>query len=129
MRLFNTIASILLAVVLLTPGTSPAQNKFKNVDTAKNRQDQTFGTRTPEGEEPVTQFGTNEAGDSTIDSTPKQQEEVDWYDKVLIVVEPQVDWPSSKTSTTESTNTTETTDAVGDTTSSTSTTTTTTKTE
>lgn len=120
MRHFSTIAAFVLAVVLLTPASGPAQNKFKNEDTAKNRQENAFGTRSAEDGEPVTTFGTNEAGDSTISSKQPKQEEVDWYDKVIIAVDPNVAWPNSRTSTT----TTESTDAAGDTSTSTSTTTT-----
>lgn len=120
MRHFSTITAIALAVALLTPGPVMAQSKFKNEDTAKNRQDNNFGTRPVEGEKPVTTFGTNEAGDSTIDSQQPKKEEVDWYDKVIIAVDPDVSWPNSKSTT----STTTTTDAVGDTTTSTTTTTT-----
>lgn len=129
MRHFNIIAATILTVVLLTPLAGMAQSKFKNEDTATNRQDNSFGTRPGEDGEAVTKFGTSEAGDSTIDSTPKKQEEVDWYDKVIIVVDPNVDWPSSSKSTTSTTTSTESTDAVGDTSTSTSTTTTTTTNE
>ena len=120
MRHFTILAALALAVVLLTPLTGTAQGKFKNVDTAKDRRTNTFGTRPSEDETPVTQFGTNDAGDSTIDSHQPTQEEVDWYDKVIISVDPQVKWPSSSTTT----STTESTDSSGNTSSSTTTTTT-----
>ncbi|EGB14818.1 hypothetical protein DND132_1611 [Pseudodesulfovibrio mercurii] len=93
MRHFSLIAALFLAAVLLTPTSGLAQNKFKNEDTAKNRQDNVFGTRTTEGEGPVTTFGTNEAGDTTIDSHQPKKEETDWYDKVIIAVDPDVRWP------------------------------------
>ena len=96
MRHFSVLAALILAVVLLTPTAGLAQNKFKNEDTAKNRQTNTFGTRPEQGEEPVTAFGANEAGDTTIDSHQPKKEEVDWYDKVIIAVDPDVSWPASK---------------------------------
>ncbi len=93
MRLFIVPAVLTLALALLTPAPGAAQSKFKNEDTAKNRQDNTFGTRPVEGEQPVTTFGVNEAGDSTIDSHQPKTEETDWYDKVIIAVDPDVSWP------------------------------------
>ncbi|MCJ2164861.1 MULTISPECIES: hypothetical protein [unclassified Pseudodesulfovibrio] len=92
MRHFNALAALALAVALLTPFPGQAQNKFKNEDTAKNRQENTFGTMPAEDEAPATQFGTNEAGDSTIISRQPKKEEVDWYDKVIIAVDPEVTW-------------------------------------
>ena len=120
MRFFNIIATIVMAVALLTPVMGGAQSKFPNKDTAKNRQDNTFGTRSVEGENAVTTFGTNERGDTTIDSHQPKQEEVDWYDKVIIAVDPDVSWPRKRSTTSTTTST----DAVGDTTTSTTTTTT-----
>ncbi|WP_394699874.1 hypothetical protein [uncultured Pseudodesulfovibrio sp.] len=120
MRHFSVLAALALAVALLTPTMGLAQNKFKNEDTAKNRQTNTFGTRPEEGQNPVTTFGTNQAGDTTIDSHQPKQEEVDWYDKVIIAVDPDVSWPNSKSSS----STTTTTDGVNTTTSTTTTTTT-----
>ncbi|WP_338668132.1 hypothetical protein [Pseudodesulfovibrio methanolicus] len=119
MRHFSVIAVLILAVALLTPAVGLAQHKFKNEDTAKNRQDESFGTRPVEGEGPVTTFGTNQAGDSTIDSHQPKKEEVDWYDKVIIAVDPDVSWPNSKSTTSKTT----TTDGVGNTSTSTTTTT------
>lgn len=94
MRHFSVIAALTLAVALLTPTPGPAQNKFKNEDTAKDRRVNTFGTRPAEGEPPVTSFGVDEAGDATIDSHQPKKEEVDWYDKVIIAVDPDVEWPA-----------------------------------
>lgn len=119
MRHFSSIAALVLAVALLTPTAGQARNKFKNVDTAKNRQDESFGTRPVEGEAPVTTFGTNAAGDSTIDTHQPKKEEVDWYDKVIIAVDPNVSWPNSKSTTSKTT----TTDGSGNTSTSTTTTT------
>lgn len=93
MRFFSIIAALAMAVVLLTPCIGPAQSKFPNKDTAKNRQDNAFGTRPAEGEDAVTTFGTNERGDTTIDSHQPKREETDWYDKVIIAVDPDVSWP------------------------------------
>lgn len=120
MRFFSTIAAISLAVVLLTPVLGQAQTKFPNKDTAKNRQENTFGTRPVEGEGAVTTFGTDERGDSTIDSHQPKQEEVDWYDKVIIAVDPEVSWPNKRSTTSTTTST----DAVGNTSTSSTTTTT-----
>jgi hypothetical protein len=95
MRHFSVIAALVLAVALLTPSMGLAQHKFKNEDTAKNRQDNVFGTRPVEGEAPVTTFGTNAAGDTTIDTHQPKKQETDWYDKVIIAVDPKVEWPAS----------------------------------
>ncbi|WP_419786917.1 hypothetical protein [Pseudodesulfovibrio sp.] len=94
---------IAATVVLLTFSLALAGGKFENKDTAKNRQDNAFGTKTGATTGNTT-FGTNEAGDSTIDATPAPKpEEVDWYDKVIITVNPNVNWPSSSSSTTTTT--------------------------
>lgn len=95
MRHFSVIAALTLAVALLTPSPGLAQNKFKNEDTAKDRRINSLGTRPVEGEAPATSFGINEAGDTTIDSHQPKKDEVDWYDKVIIAVDPKVEWPAS----------------------------------
>jgi hypothetical protein len=124
MRHFSTIALAVLTVFFLTIPTASAQNKFKNEDTAKNRQDNTFGTGYREEGTDIS-VGKDERGSSVIRSTATPKKEVDWYDKIDIEVEPQVNWPTD--STTTSTTTQETVDPAGDTT--TTTTTTETKTE
>ncbi|BDQ37392.1 hypothetical protein SYK_17520 [Pseudodesulfovibrio nedwellii] len=85
MRHFSTIAVAILTVLVLTITPALAQNKFKNEDSAQNRQDNAFGTRQIEDEKPTTTFGTNEAGDSTISSDPPQKEETDWYDRETVI--------------------------------------------
>ncbi|MEF2145552.1 MAG: hypothetical protein V3573_08915 [Desulfovibrionaceae bacterium] len=93
----------LLATLFLAPLTgaksAQAQNKFENKDTAKNRQDSIWGTRTNEGR---SYFGTDGYGDSAWGYQPDDPEKpVDWYDKIIIAVDPNVDWPpDGETSTT-----------------------------
>ena len=124
MRHFSIIALATLTVLFLTITPASAGNKFKNVDTAKDRQDNTFGTGRREGGTDI-KIGEDERGATVIKSTATPKEEKDWYDKIEIEVEPQVNWPTD--STTTSTTTEETVDPAGATT--TTTTTTETKTE
>ena len=124
MRHFSTIALAALTVLFLTITPASAGNKFKNVDTAKDRQDNTFGTEQREGGTDIS-VGEDERGATVIKNTATPREEKDWSDKIKIKVEPQVNWPTD--STTTSTTTEEIVDPAGDTT--TTTTTTETKTE
>ncbi|MBG0789484.1 MAG: hypothetical protein H0S80_03190 [Desulfovibrionaceae bacterium] len=118
MRHFSIIALIFLAVLFLTAPAAQAGNKFKNEDTAKDRQDNVFGTDPASGNTDIS-VGKDERGNTVIRSRPVPAEEKDWYDKVRIKVEPQVDWP--KESTTTTTTTEETVDPSGDTTTTTTT--------
>jgi len=103
MRYFNKILLIATTAVILTLSLALAGSKFKNEDTAKNRQDNAFGTDSGE-KTATTTFGTNEAGDSTLKSKAKPKEEpVDWYDKVIITVNPTTSWPKDSTTTTTTT--------------------------
>jgi len=119
MRHFSIIALAALTVFFLTSLPAPAGNKFKNVDTAKDRQDNAFGTDKSAGNTDIS-VGKDERGTTVIRSKPAPAEEQDWYDKIHINVEPQVDWPTE--STTTSTTTEETVDPAGDTTTTTTTT-------
>lgn len=111
MRIFSRILIITVTVVILTLSLALAGSKFKNEDTAKNRQDNAFGT--DQGDDTAnTVFGTNNAGDTTVKSKARPKpEEVDWYDKIIITVSPS-DVGTSTTTTTEQ-------NASGDTTSTT----------
>ncbi|QGY39273.1 hypothetical protein GM415_03770 [Pseudodesulfovibrio cashew] len=93
MRYFGTMLVLAATVVILTLSPAGAA-KFKNKDTAKNRQNNVFGTEPAEGDSKRTTFGKDENGDTTIRTKHKKQEEVDWYDKVIITVDPNVDWSS-----------------------------------
>lgn len=95
MRKILVTCTLLLAAVFLTQPASA--QKFKNEDTAKNRKDNTFGT--PPREEGTTagSVTTDEDGSTIIKADPgPKKEEVDWYDKVIITVDPNVDWNSTK---------------------------------
>ena len=118
MRHFSTIALAVLTVLFLTLNPASAGNKFKNKDTAKDRQDNAFGTGYRENGSDIS-VGKDERGSSVIRNTHPPREEVDWYDKIDIEVEPQVNWPTD--STTTSTTTEETVDPAGDTTTTTTT--------
>lgn len=99
MRHFSIIALAALAVLFLTSLPASAGNKFKNVDSAKDRQDNVFGTDAHEGGSDIS-VGRDERGTTVIKSTATPKEEVDWYDKIYIEVEPQVDWPTDSTTET-----------------------------
>lgn len=81
MRHFRTIAVAVLAALFLTLAPAHAGNKFKNEDTAKNRQDNVFGTDQAQGNTEIT-IEKNERGADVIRSKPTPKEEVDWYDKI-----------------------------------------------
>ncbi|QJB55365.1 hypothetical protein [Pseudodesulfovibrio sp. zrk46] len=103
MRHLSRILIIVTTVVVLTLSLALAGTKFKNEDTAKNRQDNTFGTDQTE-KTATTTFGTNDSGDTTIKSKSRPKEEpVDWYDKVIITVNPTTRWPTDQTTTTTTT--------------------------
>lgn len=95
---------ILPAVLVLAAlATAHAGEKFPNKDTAKDRRDNTWGTeQSYTGSS--TEFGTDERGDSTVrlNSGPKK-EPVDWYDKIIITVNPDTKWPQNGTESTTST--------------------------
>jgi hypothetical protein len=96
---------IAVGVVVLTLSLALAGAKITNKDTAKDRRTNTIGTD-PSGDTATTTFGTDEAGDTTIKSKARpKQEEVDWYDKVIITVNPETKWPTSGTSSSSSTST------------------------
>lgn len=101
---YTTLFLAALAVVILTLVPALGQ-KFKNKDTAPNRRDSTWGTSGQNGNDV---FGTDETtGDTTIKADPGPKEEpVDWYDKVIITVNPSVDWPPNKDGVSTSTTTT-----------------------
>ena len=80
MRHFNTIVLAALTAFFLTVAPATAGNKFKNVDTAKDRQDNVFGTGQREGGTDIT-VEKNDRGDTVVKSTPAPKEEIDWYDK------------------------------------------------
>ncbi|MBI9079476.1 MAG: hypothetical protein JEY79_07020 [Pseudodesulfovibrio sp.] len=93
MRRFNKIAIFIVTVVLLTAALALAGTKFKNEDTAVNRQNNTFGTDSGENTSTTT-FATNNTDDTTIKTKARHKKEpVDWYDKIIITVDPDTTWP------------------------------------
>jgi len=100
MRRFSTICLFIVAFMILTLSLALAGGKFNNEDTAKNRKDNNFGTDAGDDTSTIT-FGTNDSGDSTMKSKARPKpEEVDWYDKVIITVNPNTNWGNSSTTTT-----------------------------
>lgn len=101
------ILIVMTGLLLLASGTALGEGKFPNKDTAKNRRDSSWGTGGKRSDSTTTMGTDAETGDSTIvyDSGPKK-EPVDWYDKIIITVDPQTRWPSSgsETSTTSTYN-------------------------
>lgn len=89
--------------VFLTLSLALAGAKFENKDTAKDRRENAFGTdETPDTATVTT--GTDDAGDSTLRVKPRpKQPEVDWYDKVIITVNPDTKWPQEQSTTTTTT--------------------------
>lgn len=105
MRRFSTICLYAIAFVILTLSLALAGSKFKNKDTAKDRQDNSFGTDAGEDTSNIT-FGTSERGDDTIKTKARPKKEpVDWYDKIIITVNPDTKWPKDGTSSTKTTTT------------------------
>lgn len=97
------IAAAIAAILTLSPAL--AGSKFANKDTAKDRQENAFGTDEAPDTATVT-TGRNDAGDSTLKVKPKpKQPEVDWYDKVIITVNPDTRWPQESTKSTKTTTT------------------------
>jgi len=93
MRRFSKICIFIMTVVILTASPALAGAKFKNEDTAVNRQDNTFGTD-PGEDTSTTTFGTNKTDDTTIKTKVRPKKEpVDWYDKIIITVDPDTSWP------------------------------------
>jgi hypothetical protein len=77
-----------------------AQNKFENKDTAQDRHDSTWGTR--QQGDGGGYFGTGEHGESAWGyQAPEPEPERDWYDEVIITVDPDVGY-GTKTTTRES---------------------------
>lgn len=81
MRHFNIIAIISAIVLVLTLTPALAGNKFKNEDTAKDRQNNVFGT-TQDDTTGSTTIEKNEKGDTVIEHKGADKEEVDWYKKM-----------------------------------------------
>lgn len=87
------------AIVLACPMAAAGQ-KFKNKDTAKNRSNYTWGTSAGQTGGNAT-FSKDAQGDTVIHADPgPKKEEVDWYDKVIITVDPDVSWPRDDNGTT-----------------------------
>ncbi|MES9996059.1 hypothetical protein [Desulfovibrio aminophilus] len=81
MRSFVAVLCLALAVVFSTP---VAAEKFPNKDTAKNRQDNTFGTRNADE---ITTITDNATDGLHIESVPRRQPERDWYENMVIGVD------------------------------------------
>ena len=90
MRFLGRIVIFAVTIVFLTLSLSMAASKFINKDTAKNRQDQEMGTRNQDDDVPIT-IQQKKHEDTAIETKRKKKEEKDWYDKVIISVEPKVD--------------------------------------
>lgn len=103
MRHLSKICIIATTVIILTLSLALAGTPFKNKDTATNRQDNVFGTDEAE-DTSTTRFGKEKGGDTTIKTKARpKKEEVDWYDKIIITVNPDTKWPTDSTTTTTST--------------------------
>ncbi len=104
MRLIRTGVALLTPLILaifLTP-VSPAQAQFPNKDTAKNRQDSSWGTRSNESEP---YFEDSENGTSWGVIPGEKHEQRDPYKDIIITVDPDVSWPPSGNETTSTTTT------------------------
>lgn len=103
MRRFSILCLFAALSAILTLSVALAGNKFQNKDTAKDRQDNAFGTDAGEDTSTIT-FGTSDRGDTTIKTKARPKEEpVDWYDKIIITVNPNTRWPQDSTATTTTT--------------------------
>ena len=105
MNHFGKLLLLAATAVFLTLSLALAGAKFENKDTAKDRRDEAFGTEQTDDTGSTT-IGTNDAGDSSIRAKPRPAPEpVDWYDKVIITVNPNVNWPQDSSTTTTTTST------------------------
>lgn len=95
------LVGILAAVAVLTHSPKARAEKFENKDTAVNRQDNSFGTRNTQGN--VT-FGHDENSETISSEPPAPKPERDYYDNMVITVNPT--WPNDQTSTTTTSTTT-----------------------
>lgn len=108
MRHFSKILILVTTITILTLSLALAGSKYPNKDTAKDRTNNVFGTEQDENTG-TNVFGTSERGDSTIKSKARPKaEEVDWYDKIIITVNPDTKWGDSKSTTTGYNNATDT---------------------
>ncbi len=103
MRNFSTICIFTVTVVILTLSLALAGAKFENKDPAVDRPDNAFGTD-PGDDRSSTEFGKTDRGDTTIKTKARPKKEaVDWYDKVIITVNPDTSWPKGDGTTTSTT--------------------------
>jgi len=103
MRRFSKIFIFTIAIIILTLSLALAGAKFQNEDTAKNRQDNALGTE-PGDNTSSNEFGNNDAGDNTIKSKARSKRDpVDWYEKIIISVNPSTSWPKGDGTTTQTT--------------------------
>ena len=101
MRHFSKILIFTVTVVILTLSLALAGATFKNKDTAKNRKNNSFGTE-PGDDTSASVIGTNEDGNTIIKSkAAPSKEEVDWYEKIIISVNPDTSWPKGDGSTSQ----------------------------
>lgn len=91
MRYLGRIVILAVTVVILTLSLALAGSKFPNKDTAKDRQDTTMGTKPRQEEVPPIIIEQKKNEDTNIQTQRPEQEEKDWYDSVIISVEPQVE--------------------------------------
>lgn len=100
MRHISRILIFATTIVILTLSLAMAGAKFTNKDTAKSRSNNSFGTD-PGDDTSSTVFGTAEDGSTSIKTKARPKAEpVDWYDKIIISVNPDTKWgDSSSTST------------------------------
>jgi len=84
------VACTVVLAALFLAGLVQART-FSNEDAAKDRQDAVWGTRMNHGQP---YFGTDEDENTVWGYRPApEEEEEDWYDKVIITVDPNMDWP------------------------------------
>jgi len=91
MRYLGRIVILAVTVVILTLSLALAGSKFPNKDTAKNRQDTVMGTKPQQEEVPPITIEQKKGEDATTTTQRPKQEERDWYDSVIISVEPKVE--------------------------------------
>lgn len=83
------VACALVFAAYFTAGLAQGRS-FENKDTAADRQDSVWGTRMQQGQ---SYFGTDENENSVWGYRPAAPDkETDWYDKVILTVDPNVDW-------------------------------------
>jgi uncharacterized protein YdeI (BOF family) len=90
MRYLSKIFLIAVTAIILTVTLAMAGTKFPNKDTAKNRQNNSFGTQPREERDAVTTIQSKKHEDNAIDSKRPIKKQEDQNENLYISVEPDI---------------------------------------